>query len=98
MLPLVQLLISVDFSLCPKLRQLCADSNPDIVQVPVSLAPLSWWSVLGVAGCNVLMEEREMAAVKVVHKCQVVLPLLELAARSLHCVLRGDSHNVTVYF
>lgn len=75
---------------------MCADSNPDMSHVPVSLAPLSWWRELGVAGCNVLMTDNDLAEVKVVKKCQVVLPLVELSARSLHSLLKSELHIGTL--
>ena len=81
----------LDFTGTPKLRQLFADSNPGIAQVPVSLAPLSWWGVLGLSGCSVLIETKDLGVTKVVSECPVVPPMLELAARSFHCALRGEA-------
>ena len=94
----IQLYICIDFSSAPKLRQLCGDSNPGISQIPVSLAPLSWWGILGVAGCSVLLEKGDIGVTKLIHECQVIPPLLELAARSLHCHLKGEFSQSIVSF
>ena len=83
-------LFLIDSTSTPKLRQLCADSNPNISHIPVSLAPLSWWGILGVAGCSVLLEKGDIGVTKFIHECQLVPPLLELAARTLHCHLKGQ--------
>ena len=42
-------------------------------------------------GCSVLLEEVDMGVTKFICECTTIPPLLELAARSLHCVLKGES-------
>ena len=38
-----------------------------------------------------LIETKNLGVTKVVSECPVVPPMLELAARSLHCALRGEA-------
>ena len=68
-----------------------------MAQIPVSLAPLSWWGILGVAGCSVLLEKGDIGATRFIHECPVIPPLLELAARTLHCYLKGEFSSLIFF-
>lgn len=42
------------------------------------------------AGCGVLLAKEDIGVTKFIHQCTTIPPLMELAARALHCVLKGE--------
>jgi hypothetical protein len=62
------------------------DTNPDLSYIPVSLAPLG---SLGIKGCPVHMKQEELWFMKPLNICSHVPSLTEIAARSVHSILRG---------
>lgn len=79
-----------DFS-ATLLHTLLIDMNPAISHIPVSLAPLSWWGVLGVEGCPVHVKEENLSFLKPLNTCGHVPPLIELAARFIHNLLKSKA-------
>ena len=77
------------------LRTLLVDMNPDISHVPLSLASVSWWGVLGVEGCPVHVKEENLNFLKPLHTCERVPPLIELTARYLHSMFKGMEDSLS---
>lgn len=77
-----------DFS-ATMLQTLLVDMNSAISYIPVSLAPLSWWGMLGVEGCPVHVKEENLSSLKPLNTCGHVPALIELTARFLHGILRS---------
>lgn len=72
------------------LQTLLVDMNSEICCIPVSLASLSWWGVLGVEGCPVHVEREHINFLKPLTTCEQVPALIELTARSIHTILKGE--------
>ncbi len=83
--------ITTDFSGTTLLQTVLVDMNLDLSCIPVSLAPLSWWGMLGVVGCPSHIKMENLSFLKPLHTCEHVPPLTELTARVLHNILKSES-------